>query len=66
MAGDGSLGVLFDHSFISVSFDPDHTGKDPDFILDPWPRARPDIFLFSDFKSLWPIEDAQVEHVLIR
>lgn len=61
MAGDFSLGVLFKHNFVSLTFDPNNTGESPAFILDPWSRARPDIYEFSKFNMLWPIESSQVE-----
>jgi hypothetical protein len=39
MAGDFSLGWAFKHNFVSLTFDPNHTGASPAFILDPWTRA---------------------------
>ncbi len=56
-AGDYSLGVFFKQNFISLTFDPTGTStKDPDFVLDPWQRARPDIFLFKEYNRLFPID----------
>ncbi len=38
-------------------------GKAPYFILDPWQRARPDIFEFEGFQTLWPVSSARNEKV---
>jgi hypothetical protein len=61
MAGDFSLGLLFKHNFLSLTFDPNNTGAAPAFILDPWSRARPDIYDFDTFNKLWPISSEQLE-----
>lgn len=61
IAGDVSLGLLFQHNFVSVTFDPEgQFNNAPSFILDPWKRARPDIFDFNQFNGLWPIQSAEV------
>lgn len=60
-AGDFSLGWTFRHNFVTLTFDPNNTGANPAFVLDPWSRARPDVFEFSSFNMLWPIESAKLE-----
>lgn len=55
-AGDFSLGWMFKHNFVSLTFDPNDTGADPSFILDPWSRVRPDIYDYEQFNRHWPID----------
>jgi RHS repeat-associated protein len=61
LAGDLFFGIPFQHNFISITWDPTgQSTRDPDFILDPWPRARPDIFRYRDTSLLWPVGSAEV------
>jgi hypothetical protein len=57
-AGDAMLGAVLKHNFVLLKFDPMGQGTDlqPTFVLDPWIRARPDIFDFSEFNEYWPID----------
>ncbi|MFO0384805.1 MAG: RHS repeat-associated core domain-containing protein, partial [Pirellula sp.] len=57
-AGDSMLGSVLKHNFVLLKFDPHAQGRDtePAFVLDPWVRARPDIFDFAEFDRYWPIE----------
>ena len=56
-AGDALLGAVFKHNFALLEFDPNNSQKlEPSFVLDPWPRARPDIFDFEEYEAYWPID----------
>ncbi len=52
-----SFGAVFKHNFVLLEFDPNNSQKlEPSFVLDPWPRARPDIFDFEEYEAYWPID----------
>jgi hypothetical protein len=66
MAGDLIFGTFAFHNFLSITFDPSffeapnlpHPDLNPDFLLDPWPNARPDIYDYKDAKAMWPVTTA--------
>jgi hypothetical protein len=63
-AGDVLLGPFWKHNFVSITFDPNNTGaREPDFILDPWKRARPDVYSYDEFRWLWPIASSRTEEL---